>query len=70
MFSEDCQPTTSTVAVGDNIIVKGSEDRQRYFCTIEGKVYKDNAGNDIQESVGIVRIAVCSVYKMYLSAPV
>jgi len=37
--------------MGDSIIIQGAKVEQRYFCSIDGRVFKDNAGNDIQESV-------------------
>ena len=49
LLSEECQETT--YEGGDDIIIQGSQDDQRYFCAIQGRVYRDSAGNDIQESV-------------------
>ena len=49
MISDKCKETT--IAMGDSIIIQGAKVEQRYFCSIDGRVFKDNAGNDIQESV-------------------
>lgn len=48
LLREECEDTT--VETGDTLIIQGSAE-ESYFCTIEGKVYKDSAGNDLQESV-------------------
>ena len=49
LLSTECQE--NTFVSGDDIIIQGSQPDQRYFCSIQGKVYKDNSGNDIQKSV-------------------
>jgi len=52
LFSESCK--AGTVTVGDTLIVQGQSSHQRYFCTIDGKVYRNDAGNDIQEQVRVM----------------
>lgn len=50
LLTKECQDAATTVALGDTIIIRGTSE-ERYFCSIKGKVYEDNDGNDIQESV-------------------
>jgi len=52
LFSKSCK--AGTVTVGDTLIIQGQSSHQRYFCTIDGKVYRNEAGNDIQESVSVI----------------
>lgn len=59
LLSDKCEVTT--VASGDLVIIQGAQDRdQKYFCTVRGKVYQNEAGNDIQESVKTFKVVTMS----------